>query len=176
MLRIGINSKGEGMGKTIDVAVVNGTGYGGIELLRLLSAHPHFRVIEVTARSDAGKELRHVFPSLSRMQLSFTEEVHDAELVFIALPDRAAIDAAMPLIQQHRKVVDLSAGFRLKSPAEYPVWYGYEHPASSLLEQAVYGLPEWNRDSISNAQLIACPGCYPTAALLALLPAMKRDL
>ena len=160
----------------IPVAVINGTGYGGVELLRLLAGHPAFELVEVTARREAGRPLRDVFPHLRGLDLTFTERVERAELVLVALPDHAAVEAVPALLAAGRRVVDLSAGFRLRRAALYPEWYGYEHAAPTLLEDAAYGLVEWNREAIARARLVACPGCYPTAALLALLPVWIRGL
>ncbi|HEX6796742.1 MAG TPA: N-acetyl-gamma-glutamyl-phosphate reductase [Ktedonobacterales bacterium] len=168
---------------TIPVAVVNGTGYGGVELLRLLARHPVFALVEVTARSEAGKPVASVFPQLPDLGLSFGERVERAELVFSALPDRAAVDVVPSLLAEGRRVVDLSAAFRLRDAALYPRWYGYEHPAPDLLARAVYGLPEFARVAVGvhqtplrDASLVACPGCYPTAAILALAPALRDGL
>jgi N-acetyl-gamma-glutamyl-phosphate reductase len=158
------------------VAVVSGTGYGGIELLRLLRAHPRFELVEVTARSNLGRQVCNVFPQLPDLHLPVTERVERAELVFVALPDAAAVAAVPELLAAGRRVVDLSAGFRLREPALYSQWYGYEHPAPALLETAVYGLPELHRAALKGATLVACPGCYPTAALLALAPALAAGL
>lgn len=160
----------------IPAAVVNGTGYGGIELLRLLRRHPAFEVVEVTARSEAGRTVEQVFPQLSGIDLTFTERVERAEVVFSGLPDDAAVETLPELVKQGKRVLDLSAGFRLHDAALYPTWYRYEHPAPALLEEAVYGLAEWARERLPQARLVACPGCYPTASLLALGPALARDL
>ncbi len=160
----------------IPAAVVNGTGYGGIELLRLLRRHPAFELVEVTARSEAGRAVAQVFPQLSGLDLTFTERVTQAEVVFSALPDHAAVAALPPLVAQGRRVLDLSAGFRLHDAALYPTWYHYAHPAPALLDEAVYGLAEWARERLPQARLVACPGCYPTATLLALGPALACDL
>ncbi|HKS71398.1 MAG TPA: NAGSA dehydrogenase family protein [Ktedonobacterales bacterium] len=182
---------------TIPVAVVNGTGYGGVELLRLLARHPAFALVEVTARSEAGKPVASVFPHLPDLGLSFGKRVERAELVFCALPDHAAVEMIPGLLAEGRRVVDLSAAFRLRDAALYPRWYGYEHPAPDLLARAVYGLPEVLRAAedvhltplrateeagdaryapLRDAQLVACPGCYPTAAILALAPALRAGL
>lgn len=162
--------------RRIATAVVNGTGYGGVELLRLLRGHPTFDVVEVTARSEAGKPLADVFPQLGATGLVFGERVERAELVFCALPDEAAIELVPGLLAEGRRVVDLSAGFRLRDAALYPRWYGYEHPAPALLEEAVYGLAEHARERLPGARLVANPGCYPTATLLALAPALRAGL
>ncbi len=160
----------------IGVAVVNGSGYGGVELLRLLLRHPRFDVIEVTARSGVGKRVADVFPHVSATNLVFSERVERAELVFLALPDHASAEIASELLASGRRVVDLSAAFRLRDPALYSQWYGYQHPAPALLEEAVYGLTEFARDTLPAARLVACPGCFPTAALLALAPAFRHNL
>ena len=160
----------------IPVAVVNGTGYGGVELLRLLRRHPVFEPIEVTARSEAGRRVDDVFPQLAGTDLAFSEQVERAELVFAALPDDAAVACVPDYLGAGRRVVDLSAGFRLRNRALYPRWYGYEHPAPALLEAAVYGLAEWARAELPDAQLVAAPGCYPTAALLPLAPLLAAGL
>ena len=162
--------------KRIPAAVVNGTGYGGVELLRLLHAHPTFDLVEVTARSEAGRPVAEVFPSLPALDLTFTEQVERAAVVFAALPDEAAVALAADWLAAGRRVVDLSAAFRLRDKTLYPRWYGYEHPAPALLEEAVYGLAEWARERLPAAHLVACPGCYPTAALLALGPALRAGL
>lgn len=160
----------------IPAAVVNGAGYGGIELLRLLRRHPAFELVEVTARSDAGRRVDQVLPQLSGIDLTFTERVERAEVVFSALPDDAAVETLPALVKQGRRVLDLSAGFRLHDAALYPIWYRYQHPAHALLDEAVYGLAEWARERLPDARLVACPGCYPTATLLALGPALANDL
>ena len=160
----------------IPAAVVNGAGYGGIELLRLLRRHPAFELVEVTARSDAGRAVAEVLPQLGGIDLTFSEVVERAEVVFSALPDDAAVETLPALVAQGRRVLDLSAGFRLRDAALYPLWYRYPHPAPALLEEAVYGLTEWARERLPAARLVACPGCYPTATLLALGPALAADL
>ncbi len=162
--------------KVIPAAVVNGTGYGGMELLRLLRRHPAFELIEVTARSEVGSPVRRVFPQLADCDLTFTERVERAEVVFVGLPDSAAVEVIPGLLAEGRRVIDLSAGFRLRALTLYPTWYGYEHSAPALLAEAVYGLAEWAREALPAARLVACPGCYPTATLLALGPALARDL
>jgi N-acetyl-gamma-glutamyl-phosphate reductase len=163
-------------GAAIPVAVVAGTGYGGVELLRLLRRHPAFALVEVTARSAQGQRVCDVFPQLPDVTLPITEHVERAELVFLAQPDHAAVEAAPALLAEGRRVVDLSAAFRLRNRAHYPEWYGYEHPVPALLESAVYGLPELHRADLPAARLVACPGCYPTAAVLALAPALAHSL
>lgn len=162
--------------RRIPAAVVNGTGYGGMELLRLLRRHPTFEVVEATARSEAGSRVSEVFPQLAGLDLTFGERVERAEVVFVALPDHAAVKVIPGLLAEGRRVVDLSAGFRLRDPALYPTWYGYDHPNPDLLAEATYGLAEWARAALPTARLVACPGCFPTTTLLALGPALARDL
>lgn len=162
--------------RPIPVAVVNGTGYGGVELLRLLTRHPAFELVEVTARSEAGTPVSEVFPHLSDSSLRFTERVDRAGVAFVALPDHAAAEVVPALLAEGRRVVDISAAYRLRDASLYPRWYGYEHPAPELLARAVYGLPELAREALREAQLVACPGCYPTAAILALAPALRASL
>jgi N-acetyl-gamma-glutamyl-phosphate reductase len=163
-------------GTSIPVAVVSGTGYGGVELLRLLRQHPGFRLVEVTARTGQGQRVSDVFPQLPDLALELTERVELADLVFVALPDHAAAEAIPDLLAAGRRVVDLSAAFRLHNRALYQEWYGYQHPAPALLEEAIYGLPELHRARLPAAGLVAGPGCYPTAAVLALAPALTHDL
>jgi N-acetyl-gamma-glutamyl-phosphate reductase len=160
----------------IAVAVVSGTGYGGVELLRLLGAHPRFDLVEVTARGEPGRRVCDLWPQLPGLAVPVTERVERADLVFVALPDHAAAELVPDLLAAGRRVVDLSAAFRLRAPASYPAWYGYAHPAPALLAHAVYGLPELDRGALPDAQLVACPGCYPTAALLALAPALAEGI
>ena len=145
-------------------------------MLRLLRRHPVFELVEVTARSEAGRRVDDVFPQLAGTDLAFSEQVERAELVFAALPDDAAVACVPDYLGAGRRVVDLSAGFRLRNRALYPRWYGYEHPAPALLEAAVYGLAEWARAELPDAQLVAAPGCYPTAALLPLAPLLAAGL
>lgn len=163
-------------GDRIPVAVVSGTGYGGVELLRLLRQHPCFQLVEVTARTGLGQRVCDVFPQLPELELDLTAQVERAELAFVALPDHAAVETIPDLLAAGHRVVDLSAAFRLHDRALYPEWYGYEHPAAALLDEAIYGLPELHRARLSAARLVAGPGCYPTAAILALAPALAHDL
>src|SRR5215471_6755937 len=160
---------------TISVSIVNVTGYTGVELLRLLSQHPQFIVTSVTARSAAGKRLSEVFPHLSLRrnatvpsELVITEEPEQTDLAFVCLPHAAAAEAVMTLLERGTKVVDLSADFRLRDVSTYEEWYKHTHPAPSLLATAVYGLCERYRTRIAEASLVANPGCYATASILAL--------
>src|SRR5690242_16496569 len=160
----------------ITTSIVNVTSYTGLELLRLLAQHPEFRVVSVTARSSAGKALAEVFPQLqgsSFAALPITEEPQQSELTFVCLPHAAAAASAIQLLQRGTKVVDLSADFRLRDAAQYATWYKHTHPAPALLETAIYGLCERYRSRMAGASLVANPGCYATAAILALIPDRK---
>lgn len=160
----------------IRVGIINVTGYAGIELARLLSQHPEVELTSVTGRSAAGQRLSVVFPHLTGPDLTIDAELGEVDFVFSAMPHKESAKEVIPLLQQGAKVVDISADFRLKDASDYPRWYDFPHPAPDLLSQAVYGLPELYRAQITSAQLVANPGCYPTAAILALAPAMKEGL
>jgi len=163
------------MGKT-KVGIINVTGYTGVELARLLFQHPQVELASVTGRSAAGQKLGTVFPHLAGIDLTIEAELGDVELVFSAMPHKESAKEVTPLLEQGIKVVDISADFRLKDATEYERWYGFSHPAPQLLAQAVYGLTELYRSQVAPAQLVANPGCYPTAAILALAPAVKAKL
>jgi N-acetyl-gamma-glutamyl-phosphate reductase len=160
------------------VAVVGATGYAGGELARLLLRHPGVRIVAAVARSRQGEPLRNVQPHLHDAPLSLLVggDVADAEVVFTALPAGQAATLAPTWLEEGRRVIDIGSDFRLKDPADYTTWYGYRHPAPELLAEAVYGLTEFARAALPKARLIANPGCYPTAALLALAPAATHGL
>ncbi len=163
----------------ISTSIVNVTSYTGLELLRLLSQHPEFSVVSVTARSNAGKALAEIFPQLQGSPfaaLPLTEEPQQSELAFICLPHAAAAASAIQLLQRGTRVVDLSADFRLRDAAQYSTWYKHTHPAPALLETAIYGLCERYRSRMEGASLVANPGCYATAAILALIPALASGI
>jgi N-acetyl-gamma-glutamyl-phosphate reductase len=163
----------------ITVSIVNVTSYTGLELLRLLAQHPQFKVTSVTARSAAGKRLGEVFPQLrarTYTQMVIAEEAEQTDLAFVCLPHAAAAESVVRLLERGTKVVDLSADFRLRDAALYEEWYQHKHPAPALLETAVYGLCERYRAAIEGAALVANPGCYATAALLGLLPALAMGI
>lgn len=167
----------------ITVSILNITSYTGLELLRLLSQHPQFSLVSVTARSASGQRLDEVFPQLGGLQtcsfptdLSLTAEPEPTDLAFVCLPHAAAAASVLKLLAKGTKVVDLSADFRLRDASIYEEWYKHTHPAPALLETAVYGLCERYRERISNASLVANPGCYATASILALLPAFAAGI
>ena len=157
--------------------IINVTGYSGIELARLLTRHPDAQLVGVTGRSAAGQKLADVFPHLSDIDITIEAELTaSVDVVFSALPQVASAPACLPFIRSGVKVIDISADFRLHSAANYKEWYGAEHPSPDLLESSVYGLTELDRDGVSGASLVANPGCYPVAALLALAPVVKHGL
>lgn len=169
-------------GRKIRVAVVGASGYTGVELLRLLINHPAVEITALTSESYADSSIEEVFPSLFGM-LTLTCKKFDprevakrADLIFLAVPHNTAMAAAAELLPLGRKVVDLSADFRLRDPAVYRQWYGVDHAAPELLKEAVYALPEFYRQQLTTARLVAAPGCYPTAVLLGLLPLFKREV
>mgnify|MGYP006188388109 CR=1 FL=1 len=165
----------------IRVGIVGGTGYTGVELLRLLALHPAARVEVITSRAEAGTPVDTLFPNLrGHYDLAFSEPDAQAlagcDVVFFATPHGVA-QAMMPeLIGAGTRVIDLSADFRIRDIATWEKWYGQAHGCPELVERAVYGLPEMNRAAIRDAQLIACPGCYPTSVQLGLLPLLEQDL
>jgi N-acetyl-gamma-glutamyl-phosphate reductase len=168
----------------IRVGLVGVTGYTGMELARLLVSHPSFRLVAVTSRQEAGQSLAAVYPFLQGFPAGdLTVSVPDAaalasacDLVFLAVPHGAAMALAADLLAKGRKVVDLSADFRLRDKAVYEKWYAVGHTQAEALAEAVYGLPELYAEKIAGARLIANPGCYPTASLLGLYPALAHGL
>jgi N-acetyl-gamma-glutamyl-phosphate reductase len=166
----------------IEVGIVGGTGYTGAELLRLLSQHPEARVRLLTSRQEAGKRADALFPQLRGLceDLTFSEPDVDAlascQAVFFATPHGTAMNMAGKLLERGVKVLDLSADFRLKDPGLFKQWYGLDHASPKLLAEAVYGLPEVNREPLRRARLVACPGCYPTSVQLGLLPLLENGL
>ncbi|MBI5493023.1 MAG: N-acetyl-gamma-glutamyl-phosphate reductase [Deltaproteobacteria bacterium] len=161
----------------LKTAILGGSGYTGLELLRLLSLHPDTVVIEATSRQHRGKKVSEVFPSLSgfydRLEFSAPEDFKNikADFVFSALPHGASQEV-VPEVLKSCRVIDLSADFRIHDAAVYRAWYG-EHKSEALLKDAVYGLPELHRAKVKDARLLANPGCYPTGAILALAPLIK---
>jgi N-acetyl-gamma-glutamyl-phosphate reductase len=162
----------------IKVGVVGGTGYTGVELLRLLALHPEVRLQAVTSRGEAGTRVADLFPNLrAYVDIEFSEPdlslLASCELVFFATPNGIAMGMAEQLLERGVRVIDLAADFRLKDAAVWQQWYGMEHACPGLLQEAVYGLPEVNRPAIAQARLVANPGCYPTAVQLGFLPLLE---
>ena len=165
----------------IKVGVVGGTGYTGVELLRLLAAHPESELAVITSRSEAGKPVADLFPNLrGSLELAFSVpdigQLSACDLVFFATPNGTAMGMVPQLLEAGVRVIDLAADFRLRQADQWEHWYGMPHACPQLLEQAVYGLPEINRAAIAQAQLVANPGCYPTAVQLGFLPLLEAGL
>lgn len=168
--------------ETIKVAVVGASGYTGGELLRLLAGHPKMKIAAVTSEQSAGKPVAAMFPSLaSVVSLNFEALAPEsiakrADAVFLALPHTKSLQPVAACMAAGKHVVDLSADYRLKDPAVYETWYKTHHDQQDLLKQAVYGLPEFHREAIRKAKLVASPGCYPTAAIVQLAPLVAKGL
>lgn len=165
----------------IKVGIVGGTGYTGVELLRLLAQHPQVELRAITSRGDAGRAVASMFPSLrGRVDLNFVDpqaaELDKCDVVFFATPNGVAMSQTNALIDAGVRVIDLAADFRIKDTAEWEKWYGMKHAAPNLAAEAVYGLPEVNRETIRSARLVANPGCYPTAVQLGFLPLVESGL
>jgi N-acetyl-gamma-glutamyl-phosphate reductase len=162
------------------IGIINVTGYAGMEAARLLWKHPEARVVAATGRSLAGQRLGDAFPSLAIYgDFPITDEIQESvDVVFSSLPTAASAVACAPFVRAGVKVIDIAADFRLRDPGAFEQWMsgGEPHPAPELLSEAVYGLPELNRERISAARLIANPGCYPAASILALAPAVAAGL
>lgn len=165
----------------VKVGIVGGTGYTGVELLRLLGQHPHVELHAITSRGEAGMAVADMFPSLrGRVGLKFVApqdaELEKCDVVFFATPNGIAMTQARALLEAGTRLIDLAADFRIKDQSEWEKWYGMKHAAPDLIAEAVYGLPEVNREKIRSARLVANPGCYPTAVQLGFLPLMESDL
>jgi N-acetyl-gamma-glutamyl-phosphate reductase len=165
----------------ISVGIVGGTGYTGSELLRLLARHPQVSLAAITSRSESGKAVSELFVNLrGRLDLRFSELDPllraDCDLVFFATPNGTAMKLVPELLDRGTRIIDLAADFRLKDSAQWEHRYGMPHACPDLLADAVYGLPELNRDAIRSARLVANPGCYPTAITLGFLPLLESGL
>lgn len=162
----------------IKVGIVGGTGYTGVELLRLLAQHPEVELTSITSRAEAGRAVADVYQNLrGRVNCNFTDptqsRLSDCDAVFFATPNGIAMQQAPALIAAGVRVIDLAADFRIRDVALWEKWYGMSHACPDLIGEAVYGLPEVNREKIRGARLVANPGCYPTAVQLGLLPLLE---
>jgi N-acetyl-gamma-glutamyl-phosphate reductase len=165
----------------IKVGIVGGTGYTGVELLRLLAQHPQAELVAITSRKEAGMPVAELFPSLrGKVDLAFTEpsqaSLGQCQVVFFATPNAVAMEQAAALLEQGVKVIDLSADFRIKDVPDWERWYKARHASPGLVAEAVYGLPELQREAIRGARLIANPGCYPTAVQLGFMPLLEAGV
>jgi N-acetyl-gamma-glutamyl-phosphate reductase len=165
----------------ITVGIVGGTGYTGVELLRLLAAHPEARVRAITSRKDAGTSVAQMFPSLrGHYDMTFSDpqdaDLGACDIVFFATPHGVAMAQARELLSAGARIVDLAADFRLQDPALFERWYKMPHACPDLLAEAVYGIPEINREAIRKARIVGNPGCYPTAVQLGFLPLVEAGL
>lgn len=165
----------------IKVGIVGGTGYTGVELLRLLALHPQVELRVITSRADAGMAVSYMFPSLrGYVDLCFThpDEAHleQCDLVFFATPNGIAMQQTRALLDAGVRVIDLAADFRIQDVSVWEKWYGMDHACPDLVAEAVYGLPEINREQIRQARLVANPGCYPTAVQLGFFPLLQAGV
>jgi N-acetyl-gamma-glutamyl-phosphate reductase len=165
----------------IKAGIVGGTGYTGVELLRLLARHPEAEITSITSRKEAGLAVSEMFPSLrGSIDLAFSDPqqatLDRCDIVFFATPNGVSMEQADDLLGRGVRVIDLAADFRIKDVAEWEKWYGVTHAAPALVAEAVYGLPEVNRDKIRSARLVANPGCYPTAVQLGFLPLLEAGV
>ncbi len=165
----------------VKVGIVGGTGYTGVELLRLLARHPSVALTVITSRSEAGVAVADMFPNLRghldlRFSVPDSQVLKSCDVVFFATPNGTAMAMARELLEAGVRVIDLAADFRFKDAAEWEKWYGVPHACPDLLAEAIYGLPEVRREAIRGARLLANPGCYPTAVQLGLLPLVEQGL
>ena len=165
----------------IKVGIVGGTGYTGVELLRLLVNHPQVQIQAITSRAESGRQVADFFPNLrGHIDLAFTEptkaNLPECDIVFFATPNGTAMQTVPNLLQAGVKIIDLAADFRLKDLTVWQHWYGMEHVCPDLVAEAVYGLPEVNKAEIAKARLVANPGCYPTAIQLGFIPLLEANL
>jgi N-acetyl-gamma-glutamyl-phosphate reductase len=163
------------------IGIVGAAGYSGVELIKLLLAHPEVEIVGLYGQSSAGHRIEEVHPSLGKMISMEIEKLNgdslgDIDLVFTALPSGQSFDAVSLAHSRGIKVIDLGGDFRLKDLLEYKQYYKHDHTAQDLLEKAVYGLSEWNEDAIASASIVSNPGCYPTSVLLPLIPLLKKNV
>ncbi|MEP1472058.1 MAG: N-acetyl-gamma-glutamyl-phosphate reductase [Halieaceae bacterium] len=165
----------------ITVGIVGGTGYTGVELLRLLAQHPQAEVVTITSRAESGRRVDDLYPNLrGHYDLAFCEpdvqQLSACDIVFFATPHNVAMNLVPELLEAGARIIDLSADYRLRDHLQWSQWYGEPHASPELLEEAVYGLPEVNREAIAGARLVACAGCYPTSVQLGFLPLLRSGL
>jgi len=165
----------------VKIGIVGGTGYTGVELLRLLAAHEQAEVVAITSRAENGRRVDDLFPNLrGHYDLAFSEpdvpELAACDVVFFATPHNVAMNMVPELLAAGARVIDLSADYRLRDAVLWSKWYGESHASPECLAQAVYGLPEVNRAAIADARLVACPGCYPTSVQLGFIPLLAHKL
>ncbi len=171
--------------KKLQIAILGASGYTGAELIRILLNHKKVEIAELVANSNAGQKIAQLYPHLVHYNLPDLKKIEEVDftkidVVFGCLPHTTSQETFKKLLadpkNSHLKILDLSADFRLENPADYQTWYEHEHIAPDLQPQAVYGLPEIHRNKIKKSNLIACPGCYPTSALLPLIPLLENNL
>jgi N-acetyl-gamma-glutamyl-phosphate reductase len=168
--------------KAIKVSVIGASGYGGAETVRLLATHPQVQLMHVTAETKKGAAMSSLYPNLrgfvdqTMIEADLERIGSESEVTIVSLPSGMAMNLVPELLKQGGKVIDVAADFRLKQPDLYPQWYKVAHTAPAYLNEAVYGLPELHRDAIARARLVANPGCYPAAALLALMPLLRSGM
>ncbi len=167
--------------KKIKIGIVGGTGYTGVELLRMLVIHPHAEIVAITSRGEVGQSVQNLFPSLRGLiDIEFTDpadtDLTRCDVVFFATPNGIAMQQARELLDKGVRLIDLAADFRIKDVNTWEKWYGMKHACPELIAEAVYGLPEMNRDIIRDARLIANPGCYPTAVQLGFMPLLESGV
>ncbi|MCI0401764.1 MAG: N-acetyl-gamma-glutamyl-phosphate reductase [Gammaproteobacteria bacterium] len=165
----------------IKVGIIGATGYSGVELLRLLAKHPDVDLSVITSRAQVGEAVAEFFPNLrGHVDLTFSEPKRDllagCDVVFFATPSGTAMNMVPELLDDGVRIIDLSADFRVRDPAQWEKWYGMRHACPKLLDEAIYGLSEINRQAIKSARLVANPGCYATAVLLGFLPLIEEDV
>jgi len=166
---------------TVRVGIVGATGYVGAELIRLLGRHPRVAIVGLEGRDRHAEPIGRTHPHLDGTGLEVNSSLPPVDAVFLALPHGAAARIVSEVVPPGTAVIDLGPDFRLRNPADYPVWYGFDHPHTHLLESAVYGLPELHRSELSGLRhasraIVGSPGCYPTATLLALAPLARAGL
>lgn len=185
-MRVSTDAADRAAHSTIRTSVIGASGYGGGELLRLLARHPCIEIVHLAAGSSAGQTLGSVFPSLGHGAASALADrvlvepdpeliAADSDAVFLALPHGLSLELVPPLLAGEVKVVDLGGDYRLQDRGVFESWYGLEHTAPEILAEAVYGLPELYRERIAASRLVANPGCYPTASILAMLPLVEAN-